>query len=118
MTSGRGVMAKKMGPGALSQQLFDEATGTSLAPGTLNIRLARPTPFPPRCTRIARRSGRAPGSDIVNLTPARINDIRAWAIRHATVEARGDTSLVELVAEANLRQLLGLCDGDRVSIEF
>lgn len=116
--SGRGVMAKKMATGTQSQRLFDEATGTALTPGTLNIQLPGPIPFPPGCRRITRGNGKTPSQDIVNLIPARINGTAAWAIRHTAVEEHGDTSMIEIIAEHPLRHHLEISDGDHVTIEF
>jgi CTP-dependent riboflavin kinase len=115
----RGVVVS--GEGDLSRWMdryrseYEEATGVSLFPGSLNVVLDEPWPLPPRTITIsADRVGR-----LVHLVPASIEGHDCFIFRTDNAERAGpdDRRVLEVLAAVRLRDALGVDDGDSVEVK-
>lgn len=98
------------------REVYREATGTDLVPGSLNVEL--PTewqlPMSPRV-----RLERSQVGVGMTLVPCRIEGYPAFVARTDSNEAgvgRHPRTIIEIVAGVGLRRELGLRDGDSVEV--
>ena len=100
------------------QEHYRAKTGMSLFPGTLNVELPEPYSLP---TQRIRLEGHEYGGTVsVSMVPCRILGLPAFILRTDRNESgAGDhpRTIVEVAADANLRETFGLEDGDLVEIE-
>ena len=84
---------------------LETITHETLCPGTLNVILDRPVRLNEAAARFFDRSARM-------VWPARLNDMNVWVYRwkHSALH------VVEVISSVNLRDRLGLKDGDRVTL--
>jgi CTP-dependent riboflavin kinase len=113
VASGRGDLARWM---IRYAELYEGVTGLHLFPGSLNLILDREYRLPENRLRLepADYGGRVG----MNLVPCTIAGFRAFVVRTDQNEAStGDHGRGVLeVAAVNLRETLGLVDGDEVEI--
>lgn len=120
--SGARRMAEKMQSGELTQKLFDETTGAVLVPGTFNVRLPHNITMPKYSGRIERRDYTDDLGDTIYIVSARVGGVDSWLIRHLYVDHwdgpghRKD--VLEFISEVQLRDVLGVSDGDEIDVEF
>ncbi|WP_396907952.1 DUF120 domain-containing protein [Mycolicibacterium sp.] len=119
VVSGAGRMKNRMAPGTQASKAFEEVTGTVLAPGTLNVRLPSPVDMPSAARKFTRPG--ADGDAQVYIAPATLNSINGFIVRAERTESgagRHPKDVVEFICAINLREHLGLSDGDTVTITF
>lgn len=102
VTTGFGAAARDVKAG-----WYDEALGYQPYPGTLNLTVTGPVGMPPPEHKVTTPDGRT-----LLLWPARANGAVCWLM------AGGDAgNTVELLAAESLRDVLGVDDGDVVTVE-
>ena len=120
--SGLKRMADKMADGEITRKLFEKSTGVALVPGTFNVRLPESITVPAYSGRIERRDHTGEFGDTIYIVSARVEGIDSWLIRHLLVDnwdgAGHRKDVCEFISEVNLRDVLGVTDGDRVDVRF
>ncbi len=114
VTSGRGDLARWMTEYA---DLYQEVTGIRLFPGSLNVAMDEEYRLPSRPLRL--EPHHYGGRVGMNLVPCRIGDVPGFIVRTDQNEAgtgHHGRDVVEVAAPVNLRETLGLVDGDEVEI--
>jgi riboflavin kinase len=98
---------------------FREKLGFVPFPGTLNIRTDEEVPFkePSGVLESFSEHGKMYGKVTFYLTSLRHDDkvVRCYIVRPSMAKEKG---IIEIVHEQNLRELLGLEDGDAVELEI
>ena len=113
--SGLGDLAQWMQKYATA---YESAVGQALVPGSLNVRLSEAWSVPPG------DGVRLESEDVgrgVTLVACIIEGTEAWVIRTDRNDAgkgRHPRNVVEIVAPVHLRSVLGLSDGDVVTLQL
>lgn len=120
VVSGRGRMTQKMQRGKITRSLLDDATGETLIPGTLNVLVETPIAAPGNAVQLWRGEIAGDREDTIYLAPARVGGLEAWMVRHRRVEqgAAEGRRVLEFVSVHHLRAVLGLSDGDLVTVDL
>jgi hypothetical protein len=114
VTSGRGDLARWMIEYA---ELYARVAGVTLFPGSLNVVVDGEYRLPPDPLRL--EPDEYGGRVGMNLVPCRIGDVPGFILRTDQNEqgtGHHGRDVVELAASVNLRETLGLVDGDAVDI--
>jgi riboflavin kinase len=114
VSSGRGDLAHWMVEYA---ELYRRVTGVHLFPGSLNVVLDVEYRLPSGALRL--EPGDYGGRVAMNLVPCLIGDVPGFVLRTDQNEAgtgHHDRNVVEIAASVNLRDTLGLVDGDQVEV--
>ena len=101
------------------RDVYFDATGVHLYPGTLNVALDVEYLVPPSARRL--ESERIGGRVGVWIAPCTINTVPAFVLRtDANENDVGDhgRNIVEIASEFRLRDMFDLQDGDRVVLEL
>lgn len=119
VVSGTGHMSARMSHGSIALSLYEKETGVKLIPGSLNIELDHEVDMPSYSKRIVRRDHE--GEATIYITPAKVDTLGCFAVRNKLAEdgrGRHSKQIVEIISVHNLREELGLGDGDRVEVTF
>ena len=100
-------------------RLYEQKTGMSLYPGTLNVELSSPYSLPQQVIRL--EASEYGGAVSVSIVPCRIFDRPAFLLRTDQNEqgtGHHPRNIIEIASDVRLRDMYHLKDGDFVEIQF
>jgi CTP-dependent riboflavin kinase len=96
---------------------YERATGSALVPGSLNLVLDRPWVMTNASIRLS-------ASDVgveIGLLPCVVEGIACWVFRtdrNNSGQGDHDLNVLEVLSSVHLRSVLGLQDGDEVTVQI